>query len=336
MSGFTLDKLPKKVLTQIYFQSGFLAPRFLNAAEKLQIFRILGGRKVLTSAAVGRKAGLHADYRENFLNILVKLGLLRKKNNLYSNTPLAEKYFVRERSIYWNKLYADECIMDYKALNNLEDILTFGRKSKTIQSQKHRSEYDFLRDDPVWADNFTRMLFEFHKPDATKLAHALDLSKFNSLLDVGGGSGVMSMALVRKYPQLTACVMDFANVCRVTEKLIRQEKLTGRIKTRAGDMNRKIPRGFDVIMFYDIGRLDPRVIKNAYNSLPPGGMFVFGGVLYRKGKSESLNMLMRRFIPTSNQTQSWEELKSNLDDCGFKSINKRNFFENCRLVTARK
>ena len=48
MSGFTLDKLPPKVLEQIYFQTAFLAPRFLNAAEKFQIFRILAGGKEFT------------------------------------------------------------------------------------------------------------------------------------------------------------------------------------------------------------------------------------------------------------------------------------------------
>ena len=54
-----------------------------------------------------------------------------------------------------------------------------------------------LQEDPAYAAQFTRKLYEIHRPLAEHLADMLDLEGINSLLDLGGGSGVVSLALLR-------------------------------------------------------------------------------------------------------------------------------------------
>ena len=70
-------------------------------------------------------------------------------------------------------------------------------------------------EDPERARRFTRMLYELHHALADELAGCLDMSDVDRVMDLGGGSGVLSMALLRRNPHLTAMVVDVANVCAV-------------------------------------------------------------------------------------------------------------------------
>jgi len=61
-----------------------------------------------------------------------------------------------------------------------------------------------MKVDPDRAREFTRMLYEVHQYLGNELATLLDLTNVRRLMDVGGGSGVVTMALLQKYPDLTA------------------------------------------------------------------------------------------------------------------------------------
>ena len=201
MAWMTLDKLPKKVLAKIDLQTAFMASRCIVAAERFQIFRKLHG-KALSVAAIGKKTGIRGWRLEIFLAVLMSLGLLKKKGDLYQNSALAERYFIKERSIYWTRLFSEECLEEYKAFSVLEETLTSGKDYESILGIKRKYYVEQMQENPGWAHDFTNMLFYFHRPDAGALAKNLDLRGYKNLLDVGGGSGVMSMALVQKYKNL--------------------------------------------------------------------------------------------------------------------------------------
>ena len=95
MTECTLDKLPKRVLAKIDLQQAFMISRCVVAAERLLLFRKLDG-KALSATTIGRRIGVRGWRIEAFLAALVSIGLLKKSGNLYSNTALANKYYVRE------------------------------------------------------------------------------------------------------------------------------------------------------------------------------------------------------------------------------------------------
>ena len=62
------------------------------------------------------------------------------------------------------------------------------------------------------------------------------------VLDVGGGSGVMSIALAKRNPHLAACVLDIAPVCRIAARNARRAGLSRRVRTQAGDIRPPLHR----------------------------------------------------------------------------------------------
>ena len=191
MTEFTLDKLPKRVLAKIDLQQAFMISRCVVAAENLRVFRKLDG-KALSAAAIGRRIGVRGWRIEAFLAALVSIGLLKKSGNLYSNTALANKYYVRERSVFWTKLFSDSCCREYRAFSVLEEMLTTEKSYASILGIDSADYIKEMKGDSRWAYDFTHMLYYDHLPHAKALAENLDLSKFHSLLDVGGGSGAQA------------------------------------------------------------------------------------------------------------------------------------------------
>jgi precorrin-6B methylase 2 len=331
MQLLTLDKLSKKVLESIDIQTAFKVSRCISAAEKLQLFRKLDG-KAWTSEQIGKKVGIHPKFREIFLGVLEGLGLLIKKNGRYSLSRMCREYFIEQRSMYWTRLFSQYCIDDYIAMATLEKSLTTGKDYREFTKIKRKNDYELLRDDAGWAHDFTYLLYNVKKDESRILAKNLDLTNVKTLLDIGGGSGVMSIALLRKYKHLKACVMDFKTVCRTTKEIIKKERLTRRLTTYVGDLNKKIPKGYDALLIWDFGRIQKKAINNAYKSLDEGGMIIIGGYLAER-KKLSLNALTRRLSGVYPDLQSWRETMDMLKTAGFHRVKKKRIDSDLWIIT---
>ncbi len=328
----TLDKFPRKVLATLDIERVFIASRLVIAAERLQLFRLLR-RKHLHVETIRRALNLHDFYLEPFLNALVALGLLHRSNHTYRNTRLAEKYFVDKRSIYWTRQYSKECVQAYEALTVLEKALASGRSYRSNKKLHTPSYTEAMKRDPQRAEDFTQMLFYFHQEDAQALAKCLDLSKRRAVLDVGGGSGVMSIALAKANHQLRACILDIAPVCEIAEGNIRRAGLAGRVATRVGDIRRRLPAGFDVVMFCDIGPVSKAVLQNAYGSLPPNGLIVLLDRYLSKDGTQPLDRLLGQFVGSAFPRATWADMVEALKSCGFGAVKARSIRPDLWLIT---
>ncbi|MHC4860860.1 MAG: methyltransferase, partial [Planctomycetota bacterium] len=259
--------------------------------------------------------------RETFLDVIAALGLLTRRGGRYRVSALARKYFIEDRGPHWSRLWPRYCVDDYTALSVLEQSLTTGRDYRRILKMDREAEYEVLRHDEQWADDFTRIMHDVGRQQSKKLAQQLDLSGYTALLDVGGGSGIMAMELVRAHPNLRACVQDFAPVCKVARKIIKAEGLSERVTTYAADMNQEIAPGYDVIMYWNVGAIPLESLKLAYGSLPKGGMVLIEGNFGGK-PDRSLNRLTRRLTLVYPDCSTRQETVSNAREAGFIRVSR--------------
>jgi len=331
----TLDKFPATVLAEIDIQRAFVISRLIIAAERLQLFRLLHG-KPRTAASLGRALKIHSFFRDAFLNSLVALGLLYKAGDTYGNTPFAEKYFIEERSIYWTRQYSKECVQAYEALTVLERALESGRTYASIKALKRPSYTEVMKRDRRQAEDFTQMLFHFHQGDAEALARYLDLSKRRAVLDVGGGSGVMSIALAKKNPSLCACVLDLASVCAFAAENIRRAGLSRRVRTQPGDIRHRLPVGYDVILICDIGPVSKQLLRSAFQSLPAGGLLVLVDRYLSDDGTRPLDRLVSRFVGSSFGQATRSDMVAALESCGFQALKARKVYRDVWFITGSK
>jgi hypothetical protein len=88
---------------------------------------------------------------------------------------------------------------------------------------------------------------------APVLAERYPLERASRLLDVGGGSGLYSIAWLRRHPELRAIVWDRPEVLKVAAEMAAAHGVAERLECRPGDMFRDpVPEGCDVVLFSNV------------------------------------------------------------------------------------
>src|SRR3954465_11983999 len=78
---------------------GFWGSKTLLSAVELGLFTLLE-QSPLDEAAIRAKLGLHARSSRDFLDALVALGFLERKNGVYANTPETATFLDRSKPSY--------------------------------------------------------------------------------------------------------------------------------------------------------------------------------------------------------------------------------------------
>src|SRR4051794_3978648 len=112
---------------------------------------------------------------------------------------------------------------------------------------------------------------------APVLAATVSLDGSRRLLDVGGGTGIYSIAWLLRHPELVAVVWDRPEVLKVAREFAEEAGVSDRLETVPGDMFRdEVPAGADVILLsnvlhdWDVPECRTLVARCA-SALPPGG-----------------------------------------------------------------
>jgi O-methyltransferase domain len=105
---------------------------------------------------------------------------------------------------------------------------------------------------------------------------------------VGGGSGVVSLALLQRYPDLRATVVDIANVCRAGREIAARQPEGDRIAYHmANFVEDELPQGFDIVMFCDVGIFYDGILAKLAASLNEPGLLVIVDRWFDEGQQET-------------------------------------------------
>jgi SAM-dependent methyltransferase len=175
----------------------------------------------------------------------------------------------------WQHLIVDEQEKD-ACVHGLPQFIGEPGSLWAVQGLEGPINYvDRMRASPERAREFTRMLFDVHQDLANQVAELLDLTGVERLLDLGGNSGVISMALLRKYPALTATVVDIENVCIAGREIAGEVGLSDRISYSPTEFDAgEFPSGFDVVLQCDVAVYGSELLQKLHRSLKPGGRLI--------------------------------------------------------------
>jgi predicted O-methyltransferase YrrM len=165
------------------------------------------------------------------------------------------------------------------------------------------------------------------------------------LLDVGGGSGAMAVAISREQPETECTVLDLPPMCEEAEGYIRAAGLEDRIAVLPLDMFRKSwPTGYDGIVFSNIFHdwsFDScaELAAYAFRALEPGGRVFLHEMLLdddHKGPVATAGFSAQMLLDTRGQQYTFPELQDLLSAAGFTDIGVTHSFGYYYVVTGRK
>jgi SAM-dependent methyltransferase len=244
----------------------------VGAAMERGLFWLLAERP-RNAPDVAAMLGMPVDQCRPWLELIAELGLLDRVSEDYVTSATARGAILDSHSRDTWSFLAREARERSAAVTDLAFQLRDASATRETQHPLTTDYVERMREDPRRAREFTRMLFEIHLPLAEELAASLPIDGVDRLLDVGGGSGVMSMALLRRFRRLEATVLDIPNVCAAGREIAAENLLQDRITYRAIDfLVDDLPVGFDLILYCDVGEYDDGLLGKFHSCLKPGGL----------------------------------------------------------------
>ena len=110
----------------------------------------------------------------------------------------------------------------------------------------------------------------------TPAVAAYDFSAHTMLIDVGGGTGELLVAILRSHPNLRGAIFDLARCADAASRRIEDSNLADRARFLAGDFFQSVPDGADILTLksiihdWDDARAG-RILGNCRRALPDGG-----------------------------------------------------------------
>lgn len=201
-------------------------PELILAAVELEIFTRLN-RQALGVDEVAAAVGADSRATQRLLDGLAAIGLVQKKRRRYANTPLSGKYLNRHSPEH--KLNALGLIASgRRSWQKLADVVRRGGpEAGDIGAFRHDAQIN---------RTFIGAMHDIGYGNARALAAGIDFSPYKRLLDVGGGPGSYAIAMLERYPEMRATLIDLPLTLQVAKEYIAKHRLDGRIRLQAVDL----------------------------------------------------------------------------------------------------
>jgi len=316
----------------------------LTVALERGLFWRFDGRPQSIEALAG-SLEMSPEICRNWLRMLASLGLLEEVDGGYVLSDVAQTAIIQSHDAgSWSELAIEERKRWPRDLALIDRLFATGPIEHPLgNSSGQLSDYvQDMAEDPKRAYQFTHMLYGLHRPLAEDIARQLDLDGATRLLDIGGGSGVVSLALLSKYPELTATVVDIPNVCAVGRQIADSTPEAGRITYHPANFRLDdFPGRFDLILSCDIMGYDEKLVEKIAASLDVGGRFVIVDRWFEEPRPWSIwhssHLLRRSLADPDFLMPSVAQLYSRLRSAGLEPISCEEIpYGRWQMIQARK
>jgi len=250
--------------------SAFYGSAVLFAALEIDLFSVIervGGAVPADTVADQAKSDRRAT--RLLLDACVAVGLLRKRNGLYGNTPAAAAALVA----------GNACDLTKAVGYNRDVYNAWGRLGELVRSGKPVESPELhLGDDPERTRRFVLAMRGRALGIGRLVVPMLDLKGCRRVLDLAGGPGAYAVLMAEAHPDLTCVTVDLPAVSAAAGELVREAGMQERVLCRAGDYHTDTYEAghYDAATIFGALHQEPpemivRILKRCFAALRPGG-----------------------------------------------------------------
>ena len=284
----------------------FWGSKVLLTAVEVGLFTTLADRR-LTGAELGQELQFHPRANPDFFDALVAMTFLGRDGDgpmaTYFNTPEGLMFLDAASPRYIGGILVMLNARLFKFWNDLPEALRTGRPQNEAKHGQ-KGMFEELYSDLPRLEQFMGAMTGISRLNFEAFAEKFDFSKYQTLCDVGGATGLLSIEVATRHPHLKCTSFDLPVVEPIAKKHIVAAGLEHRVRTASGDFfKNQLPKA-DLItmgMVLHDWNLEKKMhlIRAAYDALPPGGALVAIEALIDDARREnvqgllmSLNMLI--------------------------------------------
>jgi len=304
----------------------------LLAALEFRVFTILA-KKSLTLRQVAQKTKTQFEGMEALLNSLVAMQALRCKAGKYSSTSEMHKYFC-ETSPHYQK---------GTAFLKLEKNDEWGQLINTIKNGRDLSAFEG-GDDKKFRYLFTHAMHERSTEYAPMIAKKVARKSVGKFLDLAGGPGSYSAAILEKDKKSEATLLDRPAAIQVAKELFEKRSFFKRFHFLPGDLfETAYGKDYDMVFFSNIlhiynAQQNKKLFRKIHRALAPGGRFVLADYFLKEDRTGpyegalfSLTMLL---FTETGKTYTYGEAEKILRQTGFHKFKRTSLPDGNGLLEA--
>ena len=323
-------KLPEVSVSYECLVRMFIAPiqsKLLLTGIELKVFNQLSEPK--SADAVAKAIGTHPGNTRVFLDGLAATDLLQKKNGMYRNSPVAQAFLVEGSPTYLGAML--QMMHSDHSLENLSELVKEGPppKPETIPEFTEEMSKKYAA---IWANSERAGDAQTALEIVSKLP---EFPSFRKMLDLGGGPGLIGMAIVASHPSMKGVIFDLPPVVDVAKAFIKEYGMEDRMEVLGGDFNRDpIGEGYDLVLAcscLEAAKDIDSIVKKVYDALNTGGVFasIFNsGLTQERTKPEPIvlsSLSIALMSPERSNLLGFDQgsVADSMLRVGFKSVHSR-------------
>lgn len=304
---------------------GFWASKILLSAVEMGLFTELAHRPEKLDDVQAR-LGLHPRSAKDFLDALVALGFLTRRDGVYGNTRETDLFLDKKKPSYIGGILEMANHRLYGHWAHLTEGLRTGQPQNELRSGG-APLFETLYADPARLKEFLKAMSGISRGAALAIAAKFPWKQYRTFVDVGTAQGDTASQIALAHPHLSGVGFDLPEVGPIFEEYVQELGLAERVRFLPGSFfDLPLPKA-DVIMMGHILHdwdLETKrmLIGKAYEAIPEGGALIVYEAIIDDDRSEnafglmmSLNMLIETpggFDYTGADCQGW------MRDAGFK------------------
>ncbi len=261
--------------------TGFWRAKIFLSAMELELFTLLGGT-AMTGREIREGVGLHNRAVPDFLDALVALQVLDRDGEgpeaTYRNSEDGAHFLDKNRESYIGGFFEMLNARLYGFWGDLTEALQTGRPQNEI---KHSGTpvFEELYRDPARLEQFMRAMTGISLPNFEAFARKFDFSGYETMCDIGGATGQLSILVAQHHPHMRLTTCDLPPVEPIARKTIEEQGLADRIQAAFVDFFQDSIPAADVVtmgMILHDWNLENKMhlIRSAHAALPEGGACV--------------------------------------------------------------
>ncbi len=281
---------------------GFFASKTLLSAVEIGIFTELA-RHPEPLPELSARLGLHPRGARDFLDALVALNFLERRDGVYSNTPSTNLFLDRRKPSYIGGILE----MANHRLYHFWGDLTTALRTGEPQNETRRgdpSPFISLYADPERLRGFLKAMTGISHGANMAIARQFAFKDYKSVVDVGTAQGDLVSQVALANPHIAGIGFDLPEVGPIFEDYIAANGLSDRVRFQPGSFfDAPIPQADVVTMGHILHDWDletkKMLIRKAYEALPSGGALIVYESIIDDDRSKnvfglmmSLNMLI--------------------------------------------
>ncbi len=282
--------------------TGFWASKVLLSAVELELFTELA-KHPETLADLSARIALHPRSAHDFLDALVALDFLERRDGTYYNTPATDLFLDKRKPSYIGGMLEMANNRLYTHWSNLTTALRTGEQQNETRNGGD-NPFVALYADPQRLRGFLKAMTGISRGANMAIARKFPWANYKSAVDVGTAQGDLITQVALANPHIAGTGFDLPEVGPIFEDYIAGNGLSGRVQFHPGSFfDAPIPNADVVMMGHILHDWDleqkKMLIGKAYDAIPKGGALVVYESIIDDDRSKnafgllmSLNMLI--------------------------------------------